>query len=160
MFAVLVLLFVVAPVVELYVILQVSHTVGAPETILLLAGISVVGAWLAKRQGIAVLRRMQATVAEGKVPSREIVDGALVLFAATLMIAPGFLSDALAILLLLAPVRAVVRAAILRRIRSGGMVASVITGSGRRATRASDGTWDVDSWEDPPSAPGRRELEP
>src|ERR1041384_6683966 len=106
MFALLVLLFVVAPVVELYVILQVSHTVGAPETILLLAGISIVGASLAKRQGLAVLRRMQATVAEGKVPSREIVDGALVLFAAALMIAPGFLSDALAILLLLAPVRA------------------------------------------------------
>src|SRR5215213_7718653 len=98
MFVVLLLLFVVAPLVELYVIVQVAHLVGPPETILLLFGISVVGAWLAKRQGIAVLRRMQATVAEGKVPSREIVDGALVLFAAALMIAPGFLSDALAIL--------------------------------------------------------------
>jgi UPF0716 protein FxsA len=157
MFVVLLLLFVVAPLVELYVIVQVAHLVGPPETILLLFGISVVGAWLAKRQGIAVLRRMQATVAEGKVPSREIVDGALVLFAAALMIAPGFLSDALAILLLLAPIRALVRTSILRRIRAGGLVASVITGSGRRAA---DGTWDVDSWEDPPSAPGRRELGP
>ena len=160
MFGLLVLLFVVAPVVELYVIVQVSHSVGAPETILLLVGISVVGAWLAKRQGIAVLRRMQATVAQGKVPSREIVDGALVLFAAALMIAPGFLSDALAILLLLAPVRALVRSTVLRRIRDGGLVASVITGSGGRAARYSDGTWDVDSWEDPPSPPRRPELGP
>lgn len=159
MFAVLLLLFVVAPVVELYFIVQVSQTVGAVETILLLVAISVVGAWLAKRQGVAVLRRMQATVAHGKVPSREIIDGALVIFAAALMIAPGFLSDALAILLLLAPTRAVVRTAILRRIRAGGLVTTVITGSGRRGT-GSDGPWDVDSWEDPPSPPGRRELEP
>ncbi len=158
MFGVLLLLFLVAPVTEIYVIVQVSHGIGAPETILLLAAISVVGAWLAKQQGLAVLRRVQATVAEGKVPSREIVDGALVLLAGALMIAPGFLSDAMAILLLLPPTRAVVRAAILRRIRAGGMVASVITGAGRRPQ---DGLWDVDSWEDPPgSPPGRRELEP
>ena len=159
MLVLLVLLFVVAPITELYVILQVSHSVGPANTILLLAGISVVGAWLAKRQGLAVIRRIQTTVAEGRVPSGDLVDGALVILAGALMIAPGFLSDALAILLLLAPVRALVRGTILRRIRSGGIVASVITGSGR-ATRASDGTWDVDSWEDPPSAPGRRELEP
>lgn len=158
MFPVLLLLFVVAPVVELYFIVQVSQALGAPETILLLAAISVLGAWLAKRQGLAVLRRMQGTVAQGKVPSREIIDGALVIFAAALMIAPGFLSDGLAILLLLSPTRAVVRSAILRRIRAGGLVTSVIRGSGRGA--APGGTWDADSWEAPPSAPGRPELEP
>lgn len=158
MFPVLLLLFVVAPVVELYFIVQVSQALGAPETILLLVAISVVGASLAKRQGLAVLRRMQANVAQGKVPSREIIDGALVIFAAALMIAPGFLSDALAILLLLPPTRAVVRSGILRRIRAGGIVTSVITGSGRG--RTASGTWDADSWEDPPSPPGRRELEP
>lgn len=158
MFALLVLLFVVAPVAELYVIIQVSHGIGAPETILLLAGMSVVGAWLAKQQGLAVVRRMQATVGEGKVPSRDLVDGALVLLAGALMIAPGFLSDALAILLLLPPTRAVVRGAILRRIRSGGIVASVISGSGRRASSTAD-VWDVDGWEDPPTH-GRPELGP
>lgn len=158
MFGLLLLLFVVAPVAEIYVIVQVSHGVGAPETILLLALISMVGAWLAKRQGLAVLQRMQATVAAGKVPSGEIVDGALVILAGALMIAPGFISDGVAILLLLPPTRAVVRHAILRRIRAGGIVTSVITGPGRRGP---DRTWDAESWEEPPGAPGDRpELGP
>jgi UPF0716 protein FxsA len=141
------------------VILQVSHSVGPANTLLLLIAISVVGAWLAKRQGLAVLRRIQSTVAQGKVPSGELVDGALVILAGALMIAPGFLSDCLAILLLLPPTRAVVRVAILRRIRAGGIVTTVISGSGRR--RPADETWDVESWEDPPDEPrGRPELEP
>lgn len=159
MLVLLVLLFVVAPIGELYVILQVSHSVGPANTILLLAAVSVVGAWLAKRQGLAVLRRIQTTVAQGKVPSGELVDGALVILAGALMIAPGFVSDCLAILLLLPPVRAVVRRAVLRRIRAGGLVTSVITAPRRRAT--ADATWDVESWEDPPDGPrGRPELGP
>jgi UPF0716 protein FxsA len=158
MLVLLVLLFVVAPITELYVILQVSHSVGAANTILLLAGVSVVGAWLAKRQGLVAIRRIQATVAQGKVPSGELVDGALVILAGALMIAPGFISDCLAILLLLPPTRAVARHAILRRIRAGGIVTSVISGSGRRPTGA---TWDAESWEDPPDEPrGRPELGP
>lgn len=160
MLAVLVLVFVVAPLAELYVIVQVAHSVGAPQTILLLAAVSIVGAWLAKQQGLAVLRRMQGTIAQGKVPSREIVDGALVLLAAALMIAPGFISDVLAILLLLPPIRAVVRGAILRRIRAGGAV--VTTAFGARAPRGPDGEvlMDVDSWEDPPGSDGRRQIGP
>ena len=62
------------------------------------------GAWLAKMAGIGVLDRLQRTVRAGRVPSAELVDGALVLFAGALMITPGFLSDCLAILLLLPPV--------------------------------------------------------
>jgi UPF0716 protein FxsA len=157
----LLVLFVVAPLAELYVIVQVSHSIGPVDTILLLFAVSAVGAWLAKRQGIAVLRRMQATVADGRVPSRELVDGALILLAAALMIAPGFLSDCLAILLLLPPSRAAVRGLILRQIRAGGGVVSVISTPIRR--RRSDGSevWDVDSWEDPPHPPtGRPELGP
>jgi UPF0716 protein FxsA len=158
--AVLVLVFVVAPLVELYVIVQVAHSVGAPETILLLAGVSIVGAWLAKQQGLTVLRRMQGTIAQGRVPSREIVDGALVLLAAALMIAPGFVSDVLAVLLLLPPVRAVVRSAILRRIRAGGAV--VTSTFGLRGQRGASGpvTMDVDSWEDPPGSDGRHQIGP
>lgn len=159
MFALLVLLFVVAPVAEIYVIVQVAHGIGAPETILLLGAVSILGASMAKRQGLAVIRRMQATVADGRVPSGEIVDGALLLLAGALMIAPGFISDVLALLLILPPTRAVVRSVLLRRIRSGGMVASVIASPGRRFR--ADGTWDVESWEEPPGpTPGRPELGP
>jgi len=163
MFGVLLLLFLVVPIAELYVIVQVAGGIGIPETILLLIGVSVVGAWLAKRQGIGVLRRMQATVAQGKVPSSEIVDGALVIFAAALMITPGFLSDCLAILLLLPPTRAVVRGALLRRLRAGTGLITVISGGGR-AGRAGGApvsdAWDVQGWEDPPAGPPRQQLDP
>ena len=156
MFVLLAVVFLVVPIAELYVIVQVADGIGIPETILLLIAISFVGAWLARVAGLGVLNRLQRTVRAGKVPSAELVDGALVLFAGALMITPGFLSDCLAILLLLPPTRAVARTAILQRIRAGGgvlrIVSSVPTG-GRRAPQAGD-VWDVESWEDPPERPG------
>lgn len=153
MFLLLVLVFVVAPITELYVIVQVAGGIGIPETILLLIAISVVGAWLAKWSGIAVLGRMQATVRRGEVPSAEIVDGALVLFAGALMITPGFISDVLAILLLLPPSRAVVRAIVLRKIRDGGGFTTIV-GRGTGRAQGSADVWDVDGWEEPPERPG------
>jgi UPF0716 protein FxsA len=158
MIGLLLLLFVVVPIAELYVIVQVAGGIGVPETILLLIGISVVGAWLAKVAGLGVLNRLQRTVRQGKVPSSEVVDGALVLFAGALMITPGFLSDILAIVLLLPPSRALVRSAILRRIRAGGGIVRVVAGPSRRGGDAAAGVWDVESWEDPPSSPGRPGL--
>ena len=154
MFGLLVLLFLVVPIAELYVIVQVTHGIGVPETILLLIGISVVGAWLAKLAGIGVLNRLQQTVRQGKVPSAELVDGALVLFAGALMITPGFLSDCLAILLLLPPSRAVVRHAVLRKIRAGGLITVV----GHTRPPGSGDFWDVEGWEDPPRPPDRPGL--
>jgi UPF0716 protein FxsA len=152
MFGLLALLFIVAPIVELYVIVQVGQSIGVLETVVLLIGISVVGAWLAKLAGLGVLRRLQATVRAGKVPSGEVVDGGLVLLASALMIAPGFISDALAILLLLPPSRAVVRRAVLRRIRDRGGFVQIVTNQGGGRAPADD-VWDVESWEDPPPRP-------
>ena len=154
MFAVLAVVFLVVPIVEIYVMLQVSGAIGVPETILLLIVISVVGAWLAKMAGLGVLNRLQRTVRAGKLPSAELVDGALVLLAGALMITPGFISDCLAILLLLPPSRAVVRGVVLRRLRAGGGLFQVVTTvpTGGRSD-AGDGVWDVDSWEDPPERP-------
>src|SRR5687767_7717777 len=159
MVGLLALLFLVVPIAELYVIVQVTHGIGVPETILLLIGISVVGAWLAKLAGIGVLNRLQQTVRQGKVPSGELVDGALVLFAGALMITPGFLSDCLAILLLLPPSRAVVRHSVLRRIRAGGGLITVMTARGQAPrTGTTSDIWDVEGWEDPPAPPNRPGL--
>jgi UPF0716 protein FxsA len=152
MFGLLALLFIVAPIVELYVIVQVGQSIGVLETVVLLIGISVLGAWLAKLAGLGVLRRLQATVRAGKVPSGEVVDGGLVLLASALMIAPGFISDALAILLLLPPTRAVARRAVLKRIRERGGFVQIVTNQGGGRAPADD-VWDVDSWEDPPPRP-------
>jgi UPF0716 protein FxsA len=168
MIGLLALLFVVVPIAELYVIVQVAGGIGVPETILLMIGMSVLGAWLAKWQGFSVLYRVQAAVIEGRVPSGELVDGALIVLAGALMITPGFLSDCMAIVLLLPPTRAAVRGVILRRIRAGGGLITVVSGTRgwggpTRRTAPSrgrpDGVVDADSWEDPPADPPRPELD-
>ena len=105
----LAVVFLVVPLLELAVIIQVGQAIGAAETILLLIVVSVAGGWLVKREGVGVLRRIQAAVSAGRVPGRELADGALIMFAGALLLTPGFLSDLLGIALLLPPVRAVVR---------------------------------------------------
>jgi len=113
--ALLVLAFIVVPVLELFVIIQVGQSIGALNTIALLLFMSVAGAWLMKREGMGVLRRIQRVVAAGGVPGRELADGALILFGGALMLTPGFVSDLFGIALLLPPVRAVIRPFVLRR---------------------------------------------
>lgn len=113
----LAVLFVVVPFVELFVLLQVGQAIGAGNTIGLLLVVSLVGAWLVKREGLGVLRRAQVRAAEGRVPGRELVDGVLILFAGALLLTPGFLTDVLGIALLLPPVRAGLRATTVRWLR-------------------------------------------
>ena len=116
MLAVLALLFVVVPFVELYVILQVSHVMGLVPTLGILLLVSICGAWLVKREGFGVLRRAQARMDEGRVPGRELVDGVLILFAGALLLTPGFVTDAVGLLLLLPPIRAAIRLVALRAL--------------------------------------------
>ena len=113
------LLLIVAPLVELYVIIQVAQVIGGWETIALLIVESAIGAWLLKRQGLSTLRRITEAVDAGRVPGKELVDGLLLLVAGALMLAPGFLGDVIAYLLLLPPTRAPIRAVVLRRFRNG-----------------------------------------
>ncbi len=111
----LIILFVGVPFAELYVLIQVGRAIGVFNTLGLLLLVSIVGAWLAKREGLGVIRRMQAALEAGRVPGTELVDGFLILLAAALMLTPGFLTDIVAIFLLLPPVRAAVRRALRRR---------------------------------------------
>lgn len=115
---VLFLLFLVVPIAELYVIVQVAGGIGVLETILLLIAISIAGAWLVKWQGLVTLARVQRRVASGQLPTAELVDGMLIILAGALMLTPGFLTDTVGLLLLLPPVRVPVRQLLLRRFRS------------------------------------------
>ncbi|MGI9602916.1 MAG: FxsA family protein [Acidimicrobiales bacterium] len=117
MFAVLFLAFVVLPVLEVYVIVQVAGGIGWPEAIALVILVSVVGAFLVRLQGFAIWGRFQAQLAAGRMPSNELVDGGLVLVAATLMLTPGFITDAVGLFLLVPFTRALVRRPVLSRIR-------------------------------------------
>jgi UPF0716 protein FxsA len=116
-FGVIALLFLVVPFVELFVLLQVGQAIGVLDTIALLVLVSLVGAWLVKREGLGVLRRAQQRAAAGAVPGRELVDGVLILFAGALLLTPGFVTDVVGILLLLPPVRAVLRGSTVKWLR-------------------------------------------
>lgn len=113
----LVLLFIVVPIVELYVIIQVGGAIGVLPTIGLLVADSILGSLLMRSQGRAAWRAFQAATAAGKVPAREVLDGGLVIFGGALLLTPGFVTDLLGLLLLVPPTRAVVR-----RLLLGGVL--------------------------------------
>lgn len=125
MFLLLTVLFLVVPLLELWVIVGVAQSIGVPETLVVLVLLSVAGAYLVKWAGLGVLVRMQKTVRKGEVPTRDVVDGFLVLLAGALLLVPGFLSDVLALGLLFPPTRSVARRIVLRRyqhrLRSYGL---------------------------------------
>ena len=113
----LVVLFVLVPIVEIAVIIQVGQAIGVTETLLLMVAVSVVGAWLVKREGIGLWRRAQRQLETGVVPGRELVDAMLIMLAGALLLTPGFVSDCLGVLLLLPPVRAGLRRLVIGRLR-------------------------------------------
>src|SRR5215207_3357294 len=112
----LVLLFIAVPIAELAVIIQVGQAIGIWWTIGLLIADSILGAWLMRHQGRTAWRRFNEAVGAGRVPAREVLDGALVIFGGALLLTPGFLTDALGLILLLPPTRAVVRGVLVRRL--------------------------------------------
>lgn len=109
MIALLVIVFILVPIAELYVILQVGDAIGAPLTILLLVLDSLLGSLLLRSQGRSVWRQFNEVMAEGRVPHRELFDGIAVIFGGAFLITPGFLTDIIGLLLLIPPTRAVVR---------------------------------------------------
>ena len=113
-------LLVVAPIVEIFVLIQTGHAIGGWNTIGLVVLVAVVGVWLIKREGIKVWRRFGEQVRAGQVPSKEIADGVLLLIAGALFIAPGFISDFIALLILFPPTRALFRKRLLKRGAFGG----------------------------------------
>src|SRR3954467_8792750 len=110
----LVVLFVVVPLVEIYVIIQVGQAIGPWWTIALLIADSILGAMLMRSQGRSAWRRFQLALAEGRPPAREVIDGALVIFGGALLLTPGFVTDIFGIALLLPPSRALVRGLLVR----------------------------------------------
>jgi UPF0716 protein FxsA len=101
--------FVVVPLVEIWAILQVGQLVGPWWTILLLVLDSLVGAWLIKREGARAWQALRLALQGGRMPAREIADGALILIGGTLMLSPGFVLDLAGILLILPFTRPVAR---------------------------------------------------
>lgn len=135
---VLILVFIVVPLAELYVILQVGEAIGAPLTVFLLALDSVVGSLLLRSQGRAVWQRFSAATSAGRVPHQEVLDGVLVIFGGAFLITPGFITDVVGLLLLLPPTRAVARRAITGLAKRNFVVRMVSFGTSRRPGPAYD----------------------
>jgi UPF0716 protein FxsA len=112
----LIALFIVVPLVELYLILKVGDLIGAVWTILLLAADSVLGSLLLRSQGRSVWRRFNEALSSGRMPHREVMDGVLVIFGGAFLITPGFLTDIVGLILLIPPTRAAVRRLVARRL--------------------------------------------
>jgi UPF0716 protein FxsA len=99
------------PVIEIAVIIQVGQQIGASWTVALLLGMSLLGAWIIKREGRRAWLDLQRSVDNGQQPDREMVDSALILLGGLLLLIPGFVTDVLGILLVLPFTRPFVRRA-------------------------------------------------
>ena len=101
----LLIIFVGVPLFELYLLIQVGSEIGALPTIGLSILTAIIGTYLVRVQGFAVLMRVRDMVDRGETPALEVLDGALLLIAGLMLILPGFLTDALGFLLLIPPLR-------------------------------------------------------
>jgi UPF0716 protein FxsA len=101
--------FIGVPLIEIWVLIQVGQVIGPWWTILLLILDSLFGTWLIRREGARAWQALQVALESGRMPARELADGALILIGGTLMLTPGFVTDAFGILLILPFTRPVAR---------------------------------------------------
>jgi UPF0716 protein FxsA len=106
---VLLLLFIAVPIAELWVIIQVGGAIGVVPTLAILVADSLLGAALLRSQGRFAWERFNLSMAERRVPAREVFDGAMIILGGALLLTPGFITDVFGLVLLFPPTRALVR---------------------------------------------------
>ncbi|MFI3191102.1 exlusion protein FxsA [Crenothrix sp. D3] len=94
-FQILLLIVLVIPFAEIYLLLGVGSIIGAFPTILLVVFTAVLGAWLLRQQGFETFKRFQESLARGEIPAYEMVEGPLILVGGALLLTPGFITDVL-----------------------------------------------------------------
>jgi UPF0716 protein FxsA len=172
----LVVIFILVPIAELYVIIKVGEAIGLVPTLVLLLADAVLGSLLLRYQGRAAWIRFNRALAEGRVPHKEVFDGVLVIMGGALLLTPGFLTDIVGLIFLIPPTRALIRAMsarfVRRRLALGGAVWSFGRGNPRRPPRGrpapggpagqrrQPGPDDPYSWEEPPAPPRRGGPQP
>jgi UPF0716 protein FxsA len=109
MFGRLLLLFLLMPVVELWLLFQVGERIGLVPTLAIILVTGVAGSWLAKREGLATWQRLQEKLRSGGLPGTELVDGVIILVAGALLITPGVLTDFVGFAGLIPPSRVLIR---------------------------------------------------
>ena len=137
--------FLVVPIAEIWLLIQVGQVIGGWQTVGLLILAGLLGAWLVRREGRRTWRAVQEALAAGRIPDRELIDGALVVAGGTLLVTPGFLSDLLGVFFVLPATRPLARRAIswffARRVRllAAGSPYDPLFGPGFGAARTGPG---------------------
>jgi UPF0716 protein FxsA len=152
------ILFTVLPVVELWVLITIGRSVGAIPTVLMVVGMGVLGAALAKREGSRVFRGWRAAIAEGRVPEEGILEGALVLVGGVLLLTPGVVTDVMGMACLFRPTRRIIAGIVRKKLEAKIADGSIRMqgfsfGGGARGSRG-DATGRVVSSEDVPEKSG------
>jgi UPF0716 protein FxsA len=160
----LVALFIVVPLLEIYVIIQVGGAIGTGPTVAILLADSVLGAVLLRSQGRGAWVRFNRALAESRMPAKEVFDGVLIIFGGALLLTPGFITDVVGLLLLIPPSRALVRAAsrrlVVGRLAMGPRAATWGFGRARerRARRRPAPGAEPDPRTRPPGGPAREDA--
>jgi len=131
MFVRLLLLFTVVPALELILLIQLGRYVGFWPTAALVLGTGVVGAWLARREGLKVFRAVSTEMAEGRMPTDHLLDGLLILVAGAVLLTPGLLTDAAGFILLAPPGRRLIRSAVSKAISKHIVTTGPVTMDGQ-----------------------------
>jgi len=139
----LLLLFTLLPLVELILLAWFSAHTDWRLTVALVIGAGVLGAALIRWQGWRAWRRIQEELARGEMPADAVQDGLLILVAGVLLITPGMLTDVVAVLLLLPPVRGLVKSRLRRRFKANFAVHTFESGTSATQGEADDKIIDV-----------------
>jgi len=150
LFQILLLLFLLIPVIEIYLLIEVGSMIGALSTIFLVVLTAVVGAALLRWQGLTTFQRVREAMARGEVPAIEMMEGVVLLICGALLLTPGFFTDAIGFLCLIPAVR---RYFILEIIKRQSMSASAAAYSGHAANEThgdqpKSRTIEGESWKD------------
>ncbi len=116
----LLILFILVPLIEISLFIEIGGRIGVGATVAIVILTAVLGTTLLRQQGLAVFRRAQESLGRGEVPVAEVFDGLCLLVAGAVLLAPGFLTDAIGILLFVAPFRRWLGRALIRRVHVGG----------------------------------------
>ena len=113
----LILIFIVVPLIEILLLIEIGNQIGALNTILVIVLTAILGASMMRHQGFTIMRNIQRDLSEGRMPTVELINGALVLVGGIVLLTPGFFTDAVGFILLIPATRGFIRKKIQRRIR-------------------------------------------
>jgi len=103
------ILFIIVPIIELYLLFQVGARIGLPAILGIIIVTAIIGTRLAKAQGINNMQRARQAMSEGRMPHEEVLDGMLIIIAGVLLMIPGLLTDALGSALMIPSLRSALR---------------------------------------------------